>query len=202
MEAYGIKPPDGYEVTEGEKTLLSNVVADLHSKNMGKAEVSAVIDHYYQAQAAGLQEQRKVAIERQTEWQRELETELGRDYKATQAAGEAYLNSVFADNMDAKNELLMAQLPGGGYLGDNPQFFRMVADLALQNGFSDRIEANAYESNGKSLGDQQSEIEALRTTNPERYNDPQTQQKLDKIIGLRLSRGEIDEMGNPVRQRR
>jgi hypothetical protein len=71
----------------------------------------------------------------------------------------------------------------------------------MNSGLGDSIEANSMESGGKSLRDQQHEIESLRTSDPGKYNDPQTQARLDKIIDLRLSRGEIDEMGNERKRR-
>ncbi len=201
LDGYGIKAPDGYEISEGEKELLDGIVSDLHAKHYGKAEVNDMLDHYFRVQHATLQQKRQTAAELQSEWQANLRKDLGRDYDATIASAEAYLNNLFGDDQDAKTALLSAQLPGGGYLGDYPQFIRMTADLALQNGFTDRIEANALESGGKSLAEQQREIEGLLTSDPAKYNDPQTQARYEKIIGLRMDRGELDDLGNEKRRR-
>ncbi len=201
LEAYGVKAPDGYDLNDGEKALLGEVVKDLHGKHYGPKEVNDVLGHYFKAQAATIQNQRKIAIDRQKEWTSAMQGELGRDYEPTIAAASSYLNNQFADKPEVRDEILMAQLPGGGRLGDHPAFIRMVADLAVQNGYTDRIEASSLESGGKSLQQQQQELEALRMTNSELYNAPTTQAKLDKIISLRLSRGEIDESGNEKRRR-
>lgn len=202
MEAYGVKTPDGYDLSEGEHGVLEDFVSSMHEKNYGPREVQDVLDQYFQAQESGLQAMRKVAADKQQEWQQALKTELGRDYDASIASAEAYLNSQFDGDEQGKAALLRAQLPGGGFLGDHPKFIKMLVDLATQNGYSDHIEANSMESAGKSLEQQQLEIEALRTSNSQLYNSPQMQAKLDKIIALRVSRGEIDELGNPIRRRR
>ncbi len=202
MEAYKIAIPQGYEASEVEKGMLSDFAKQAYAKGWSPAEVKGATDFFFEQQAANQQALNKIDSERQQEWQGQLTKELGRDYQPTVDAATAYLNNAFADNPEAKGEILHARLPGGGFLGDHPAFVKMVADLALQNGYTDRIEANSLESNGKSLEAQQQEIEALQFKDSARYNLPETQQKLNKIIELRLSRGEIDEQGEPVRNRR
>lgn len=202
MEAYKIAIPEGYTPSEVEKGLLGDFAKHAYEKGYSPGEVKGAVDFFLQSQQANMQAANKLNVERQQEWTRALKDDLGRDYEPTIAAAETYLNNLFEDNADAKTEILRAQLPGGGFLGDHPAFVKMVADLALQNGFTDRIEANSMESGGKSLAEQQQELEGLMFKDPAKYNLPATQQKLNKIIELRLNRGEIDESGEPVRKRR
>ncbi len=202
MEAYKIAIPEGYTPSEVEKGLLGDFAKHAYEKGYSPGEVKGAVDFFLQSQQANLQAANKLNVERQTEWTRTLKDDLGRDYEPTIAAAETYLNNLFEDNADAKTEILRAQLPGGGFLGDHPAFVKMVADLALQNGFTDRIEANSMESGGKSLAEQQQDIERLMFSDKAKYDLPATQQKLNKIIELRLNRGEIDESGEPVRKRR
>lgn len=202
MEAYGIAVPQGYEASEVEKGLLADFAKRAYEKGYSPSEVKGATEFFFQQQAAGQQAINKYDSERQQEWQGQLTKELGRDYEPTVAAASAYLDTKFADAPELKGEILHARLPGGGFLGDHPAFVKMVADLALQNGFTDRIEASSMESGGKSLEAQQMELEQLQFKDPGRYNLPETQQKLNKLIELRLSRGEIDETGEPVRKRR
>ncbi len=202
MEAYKIAAPQGYEMSEVEKGMVGDFAKLAYEKGADPSAVKIATDYFFQQQVASTQAINKLNEERQGEWRKELQTELGRDYDATIAAGDAYLNQIFADNMDVKAEILNAQLPGGGKLHSNPAFIKMVADLALQNGFTDRIETNAMQSGGKSLEAQQMEIEDLMFKDPAKYNLPETQAKLSKLIELRLKGGEIDEHGNPVRKRR
>lgn len=202
LDAYGIKAPDGYAMTESETGLVSDFVKLMHGKHAPVGQVKEAVDFYFRSQAAAEQQVAKLDIAKQKEWQTQLRDSMGRDFEPMVAAGEAFLTSHFAETPEIKDELLNARLPGGGRLGDHPAFIGLISDLALQNGFTDRIEATAMESGGKSLEQQQTELEKLQFSNPTLYNDPATQAKLDKIIGLRLSKGEIDSDGNPVRRRR
>lgn len=202
MEAYKIAAPQGYEMSEVEKGMVGDFAKLAYERGADPGAVKIATDYFFQQQAASQQALNKINVERQVDWTKSLQSELGRDYEPTIAAAQSYLNQAFDGDEQSKAELLRAQLPGGGYLGDHPAFVKMVADLALQSGFTDRIETSAMESGGKSLAEQQQEIEALQFKDSARYNLPETQQKLNKIIELRLSRGEIDEQGEPVRNRR
>jgi len=201
LDGYGVKAPDGYTMSEVEKGALTDFTKIMHDKNIPTSAVKEATDFFFRAQEANRQALNQLDVNRQKEWQGSLEQKLGKDFKPMIAAGEAFLNQRFAENPEAKAELLNARLPGGGKLGDNPYFIELVLDQALKSGFNDRIEANEMEGGGKSLAAQQQEIESLLTTDRARYNLPETQSRLDKIIALRLSRGEIDESGNEIRKR-
>lgn len=198
MDAYGIKLPEGYEASEVEKGMVGDFAKLAYEQGGSPREIKQAVDFFFQQQQAVMQAANTRAVELRQEWQQSLKNELGRDYDATLASAESYLKQTFGDDLP---NLLGAQLPGGGYLGDHPAFFKMAADLALQNGFGDRIETNALEAGGKSLAQQHHEIEQLRMSDPARYNAPEVQAKLDKLIELRLKAGEIDEMGNEKRRR-
>ena len=198
MEGYGIKTPEGYELSEVESGMLGEFVKDIHGSNAPKEYVQKTVDKWFQMNAANAQNVRVVDEGRHEDWSKAVHTDLGDDYEPVVAASNAFIEQRIEDP-EVRGELLNARLPGGGILARHPEFIKLVGDLALQNGYGDRIEANSIESNGKSLGEQQSELEGLRNTNASLYNAPATQAKLDKIIGLRLSRGEIDELGNPVK---
>lgn len=202
LAAYGIKAPEGYEVSPVESSMLEGFAKHAYDQGLSPRDVKASADFFFKAQAQTAQAMQQRDMARQKEWITELRDEWGRDFDARLAAGEAFLNQRFNGNDAAKRSLLTAQLADGGRLGDNPEFIRLVSDLAMQNGFTDRIEANALESNGKSLAERQSELETLRRTNRELYNDPATQDQLKKIYQLRLTRGEIDEQGNEIRKSR
>jgi hypothetical protein len=201
-KAYGIDAPKGYEVSEVEKAMLADFAQVMHGKHTPAGIVKEAADFFFKAQTANQQNLNVLDVTRQKEWTSTLKTELGKDYEPMLAAGEAYLNQEFADNAEAKGELLNARLPGGGRLGDNPWFIKKVIDAALNNGFADRIEANEMEQGGKTLAAQQAELEKLQQTDKSKYDLPETQKKLSRVIELRLARGEIDEMGNPVKKRR
>lgn len=196
FESYGIKAPDGYDLSEVEKGMVGDFAKHANAKHMPAGAVKDAVDFFFKSQAANKQAVNKLDVSRQKEWQSQLRDEMGRDFEPMIAAGEAFLNSHFGQDSEGKHQMLNAQMPGGGKLGDNPHFIKLVTDLALKNGFTDRIEANALESGGRSLAEQQRELEGLRTKDRAKYNEPATQEKLKKLISLRQARQEIDEWGN------
>lgn len=193
--------PEGYEISEVEKAMIGDFAQEMHAANIPVEHAKAATDFFFKAQAADMQAANQLDIDRAKEWQMSHEKELGSDYQTILSSAEAYLTNRFGDNAEAKQELLNARLPGGGRLGDNPAFINMVADLAMQNGYGDRIEANEIEAaGGKPLAQQVAEIEKLAMTDRATYDLPQTQKKLQRLIELQLARGEIDEWGNPKRK--
>lgn len=202
MNAYGIKPPQGYEVSEYESGALQEFAKHAHASHLPPTAVKAATDYFFKAQAAAAQQMNKANAERAREWTSGLQQELGKDFQPMVASAEAYLDTMFDGDPDGRESLLNAQLPGGGMMKDHPGFIRMLIDGAMKSGMTDRIESASMESNGASLGAQQAEIEALLTKDSAKYNDPRTQDRLKKIIELRMKRGELDENGNEARRRR
>jgi len=202
LEAYKIKVPDGYEASDAEMGLLGDYAKLAYEQGSDPRSVKAATDFFFQQQAASQQALNQINVDRQKEWQSQLRSELGKDYDASVAAAEAYFEKLVDGDQQLKAVLSRAQLPGGGFIGDHPVFVKLVADLALQNGYSDRIESNVMESGGQSLRDQQAAIEKLMSTDTGKYNDPATQARLSKILELRLKRGEINEFGVETKQRR
>lgn len=202
LQAYKIAAPQGYELSQVEGGMLEGLAKLAYEKGHSPREVKDITDFYFKSQAENKAALEKIDTTKQKEWVGQLREEWGRDFEAKVAAGEQFLNQRFAGDMDAKTQLLNAQLPGGGKLGDSPQFVKMIAELAMANGMTDRIEANSLESNGKSLAERQIELEKLARTNRALYNSPETQTALKKIYQLRQSRGELDEQGNEIRQGR
>lgn len=203
LKAYKIEAPKGYDLSNVERGMIEDYAKASYAAGHSPREVKASVDFFFKQQAATLQAINKVAVDKQREWQNVLRDKLGaKEYDAQQASAESWMKQQFADNPEEMGNLLRAQLPGGGYLGDHPWFFEFITKQAMGDGFTDRIEANALESNGKSLMQQRDEIEKMQFTDRARYNSPEVQARLDKINGGLLARGEIDDLGNPVRKRR
>jgi hypothetical protein len=201
LDAYKIKAPDGYEMNEVEKGMLAGFAQAMHGAHMPPNLMQAAAGEFFKAQAATKQHMQQLNGDRRKEWQNNLRDTLGsKEYDARKTAASAWLQQQFDGRDEDLHNILGAQLPGGGKLGDHPWFFDMIAEKAMGAGLTDRIEANALESAGKSLGEQQKEIEALWMTDRAAYDAKQKQ--LDKIITLRISRGELDENGNEVTRRR
>jgi hypothetical protein len=203
LKAYKIEAPKDYQLSNVERGMLEDYAKSAYAAGHSPREVKASVDFFFKQQAANAQAINKIAVDKQKEWQNKLRDELGsKEYDAQQAAAMAWMQEQFKDQPEELGNILHAQLPGGGKVGDHPWLFKLITKAAMGDGYTDRIEANGFEANGKSLEDQQREIESLRRTDSRKYNDPAVQAKLDKIIELRIKRGEIDEYGNPLQQRR
>lgn len=204
MQAYKIAAPEGYNLSAMEKGMVTDFAKEAYAKGWSPAEVKGATDFFFKQQAAQQQALNRVAVDFQKTEQGKLRDELGsKEYEAQVAAAESWLKAQFKDDDGAYKELLNAQLPNGGKLGDSAWFVKLIAQQAVGDGYTDRIEANAIESaGGKGLLAQRDEIEKLQYSDRARYNSPEVQAKLDKINAGLLARGEIDELGNPVRKRR
>lgn len=203
-EAYGIKAPDGYDLGEVEKSMLGQFAKQMNAAHVPKGVVQKVVAQHFEIQKSLAAQAEAIAKDKAKEWQGKLRDEIGsREYDARRTAAAAYLQQQFADNPDELSNILGAQLPGGGRLGDHPWLFNIVAEKAMGAGFTDRIEANALEAGGKSLAEQQREIESLMFKDRAAYDAAAAPGgKLDKLIALRQSRGELDEYGNESKRRR
>jgi hypothetical protein len=200
-EGYDIKAPDGYQAPAAESALVAQFAKTMHAQHAPPGTVKSAVDFYRQATAQQMQAMNKADVDRKTEWQSSLKTEFGKDYEPYVASANAYLHQHFEDNQDGLRELVNARLANGGKLGDNPVFIKMMVDGALKAGLTDRIEASDIENaGGKSLAEQQADIEKLQFKDRAAYNAAQP--RLDKIIKARLSKGEIDDHGREMRRRR
>jgi len=200
LKALGVDAPATDQMSEMDVEMLHGFAKTAYDKGHDPRVVKDAVGWYFEQSEAIRQAHNARNGDLQEQWQSAMKEEFGREYKPTIEAASAFLKSQVEDEA-TQSEILNAQMPGGGRLGDHPAFAKMLVAAAMNSGLTDRIEASSMESGGKSLGEQQSELEGLRTSNPEKYNAKETQARLDKIIGLRLQRGEIDEMGNEIRKR-
>lgn len=203
LEAYKIKAPDGYQMSEVEKGMVSDYAKLAYDQGHSPREVKAAVDFFFQSQAASTQALNKLSVDFQKSEQNAWRDQIGsKEYEAQVGAATAWLQDQFKEKPEQMNDLLNARLPNGGKLGDSRWFGELLAKQAMGDGYTDRIEANAYEANGKTLSQQQRDLEALQFKDRAAYNEASKPGgQLDKIIQLRISRGELDEMGNEVRKR-
>lgn len=203
IKAYGISPPQGYEMNETNKGLVGDFVKEMNAAHLPPDVVKKATDFYFKQDAAIQQAVRKDNTDKMKSWQNELRDELGSsEYDAQQAAAKRWMVEQFGGDEDAMNNVLQAQLPGGGRLGDLPWMFKLIAGQAMGAGYTDRIEANALEAGGKTLLEQRGEIEAMQFKDPARYNSPEVQSRLDRINAGLLARGQINENGDVINKRR
>jgi hypothetical protein len=199
-EAYGLKLPEGVNVPPA---LLGAFAKQMNSAHVPKSVVQKTIGEFAKIQMAVQERTEKTNTEKRKQWTNELRDRWGsKDYEGRVSAAQGWLQDQFKDNPDGVARLLAYQAPDGGLLGDDPFFIELFSEKGMGAGYTDRIEATAMESSGKSLIEQQREIEGLMFKDPKAYSEASKPGgRLEKIIQLRMSRGEIDEYGNEQRRR-
>ncbi len=200
-EAYGLKMPEGVDVPPA---LLGAFAKQMNAAHISKGVAQKVVGEFAKIQLAVQERAEKINVEKRKEWTNALRDQLGaKEYDGHIAAANGWLQDQFKDNEDGLHRLLTYQAPDGGLLGDDPFFIKLFAEKGMGAGYTDMLQANAFEAGGKSLGDQQREIDALRWSNRQAYDEAMAPGgRYERIIQLRLSRGEIDELGNERQRRR
>lgn len=186
LKEYGVKTPEGYEVSEVEQGMLDDFASAMHGVNAPSGQVQKAVDFWFKANAANQQANNELDADRHRDWDTEITQDLGKDKDTMLAAANAYIENRIGDE-GLRNELLNARLPGGGTVAKHPEFVKMWIDLALQNGYADRIEANSLEAGGKSIMEQISEIESLQFKDRQKYDAQRD--KLHKLYAAAESKG-------------
>lgn len=204
QEAYKIKAPDGYEMSAVEKGMIGDYAKLAYEQGHSPREVQAAVGFFFQQQAASTQALNKLSVDFQKAEQNGWRDAVGsKEYEAQIAAAGSWLKDQFKDQPEMAEQLLQARLPNGGRLGDSRWFGEMLAKQAMGDGYTDRIIANHYEANGKTLAQLQSEIENMRFKDKAAYDEAMKPNgSYEQIVSARVSRGEIDEHGNEIRRRR
>jgi len=202
--AYGIQAPDGYEMDSVEQAMLGQFAKAMNASHVPKRHVAKAVEQHFKIQAALKAQNERIDVEKRRDWTNALRDELGsKEYEAQRDSAAQWLKDQFRGNEDGFHRLLAYRAPDGGMLGDDPFFFKLFAQQAMGAGYTDRITANSLESGGKSLAEQQREIERLMFTDKVAYDEASKPNgRLDKILAARMARGELDENGNERRQRR
>lgn len=202
LDAYKIKAPEGHALTEVEKGMVSDYAKLAYEQGHSPREVKAAVDFFFQQNAASQQALNKLGVDFQKSEQNGWRDAVGsKEYEAQVAAAQSWLKDQFKDKPEVVDQLLQARLPNGGRLGDMRWFGEMLAKQAMGEGYTDRIVGNALESNGKSLAEQQREIDGLRFKDKGAYDEAMKPGgRYEQILAGRLARGEIDEMGRERRR--
>lgn len=203
LKAYKIDTPQGYELSNVERGMIEDYAKTAYEQGHSPREVKASVDFFFRQQAANVQAVNKIAVDKQKEWKNSLIEKYGpKEYDAQQAAAQSWIREQFDGNEQEMNNLLRAQLPGGGYLGDHPWFFEKIASMAMGDGYTDRIMANSLESNGATLLEQLDAVEKLQFSDKVAYDEAtKPGGKYDKLLNAAHAKGLVDEFGNKTRRR-
>lgn len=195
LDAYGVKPPDGYEMSNVEQAALGEYAELMQKNNVPASIVQSTVDTFFRAQAANQQMLNELDNDLSKTWRSEFDQQHGKDSAPYLSAANALFEQAIEDG-ETRNMILNARLPGGGFLKSHPAFMNMMVDLALKNGFADRIEGGGQEVSGPSLQEQIREIMSWRTTNRSRYDEAmQPGGRMSRLQAAAQAKGLMDEQG-------
>lgn len=189
------QPPEGVAIDDATKTMLAGITAELHKVGAEPAVVNLAHKIVYD-QIAGAQTQHETLL---TEGPKRATTELTKIWKneaelksnaAFASAGvQQYLGALDGDK--AKS-VLNIETADGFYLGDHPAFIQLMAAVGRASAEDPLyLAASGAGDNGKNVDAQIEEIYALRSTDMKKYNAPETQERLNKLLGARARHREL-----------
>lgn len=181
------KPPEGYEPSEADKSVLGRLTTKLHeamSKGYRPADIVNLAHEFYYGEAtqAAIDADNRAA-EMALEAEADLKSMWGSKFDENARWAIAGVQQFFpGKGQEELDDFLGLTLSSGHKLGDHPMFLRMMASVGLQHAEDPFFLASKNQNQGFDPEKRKAEIMALRDTDPKRYNSPDIQAELDKII--------------------
>lgn len=175
-----VKPPEGIEVGEPTKQLLSSVTERLHKLGADAATVNFAHEMIYEQLAGEIAARTEAASAVQAATAAALKAKWGSEYEPNVK----YAYQVLAQNVGkpVADSIAGLELADGSRLGDNQLYLEAMAQIGLQF----REDPNFLEdpeTRGASVDDQITSILKMRETADglREYDKPETQAKLKKL---------------------
>ncbi|SCW39108.1 hypothetical protein SAMN02927900_01297 [Rhizobium mongolense subsp. loessense] len=174
---------EDYKATDADKAILGDFKAAMHARNVPPAAASAALDWYQDFATAQ---------------QQELDGNLAKVAKETQAALRNEWGGEYDGNIGAAQQLMTAHLGKEGFEGmmglrlmdgsrlqDNIAFVKMMAQLGADYYGGNAIMTGDVETTAKTVQERIDELLALRVSDPEKYKSDDVQQKITKLYSQR-----------------
>lgn len=174
---------EGYQATEADKAILGDFKQAMHARNVPPAAASAALEWYQDFATAQ---------------QQELDGNLAKVAKETQAALRNEWGGEYDGNIGAAQQLMTAHLGKEGFEGmmglrltdgsrlqDNIAFVKMMAQLGADYYGGNAIMTGDVETTAKTVQERIDELLSLRVSNPEKYKSDDVQQKITKLYAQR-----------------
>jgi hypothetical protein len=174
---------EGYQATEADKAILGDFKQAMHARNVPPAAAAAALDWYQDFATAQ---------------QQELDGNLAKVAKETQAALRNEWGGEYDGNIGAAQQLMTAHLGKEGFEGmmglrlmdgsrlqDNIEFVKMMAQLGADYYGGNAIMTGDVETTAKTVQERIDELLSLRVKDPEKYKSDDVQQKITKLYAQR-----------------
>lgn len=183
------KPPEGLEIDDANKGILTGIVGKLHALGAEPSVVNAAHEIFYgqlaetvKAQEAALEQGPQRATQELAKvWKNE--TELKHNIAFAKAGIETILGPLDGERAAG---LLSLQTNDGYFLADHPEFVKLMAEVGRRNAEDPVfLEASGHGSGSGTLNEQIDAIYALRSSDMKKYNSPETQARLQTLLAAR-----------------
>lgn len=187
------KPPEGLEIDDANKGILTGIVGKLHSLGAEPAVVNAAHEIFYEQLQQAYTAQESALVEGPQRAGAELakvwgnKAELEQNCKFAAAGAQQFLGPLDGEKAKA---FLNIQTADGYYLGDHPIVVQSLAALGRANADDPLfLEASGAGGGQGSVNDQIEAIYALRYSNDPKvqksYDAPETRQRLVTLLAAR-----------------
>ena len=155
-----VKPPEGLELGDLDKKVLSDVVTKLHATGATNATVNAAHEFYYAAMEEAEASKHATAELKKSETEAQLKGMWGRDYDLNVQLADAFVAEKFGKRA---SEIMQMQLMDGTRIGDHAEFMQAFATAGRERAEDPTFIASLNQSGApQNLEARKTEIMALR----------------------------------------
>lgn len=187
-EAYGI-PSDAkdypgefrqdYQATDVDKVLLGEFKASMHAKNIPPSAAAAALEWYQDFATAQKQELDGNMAKVAKETQAALRAEWGGEYDGNLNAAQQLMTTHLGE--DGFNRMMGMRLQDGSRLQDDAAFVKMMAQLGADYYGGNAIFNGDIETTAKTAQERLDGLLALRVSDPEKYKSDAVQEQVTKL---------------------
>lgn len=183
--------PNGLVIGEAEKPIVSELASVAHEGNIDPKAFNGLVAKYYEMQ----DKQRQAQEDADATYKLEAEDALRKDWQ-----GADYRRNLTAVNNlistwpeGLASAVLAGRDPNGRKLGDNPQFIRQLAALALElNPAATLVPAGTTDA-GKNVQARINEIRQIMRETPDKYNADKAMQQ--ELLELNTANLKMEQRG-------
>ena len=125
VDDYEIAAPEGIDAevfaSEEYQAPIKSIVADMHAAGASQGVVNAMLNKYFEMEAAGKAEQARL----DTEYMQKTEADLRKEWGSSYDENVAFAN----DYLSRSPDLIKLELRDGSLLGSHPAFVRQMAEV-------------------------------------------------------------------------
>lgn len=180
-----VTPPEGLDITDGDKAVLKALTAEAHKRGFDPATVNFAHEFFYQQAAEAAAQQIAVAEQAAIKAEAALKREWGREYETNVKWANA------AATQFGLKDMLNTRLADGSLLGDNPVLIKAMAQIGRVNAEDPFMLQAAGQGVGKGVEERKKELMDLRVSDPRRYASQEVQSELERINTALARRQEL-----------